>query len=213
MKVFFLGLFLIIVVAIGGFVYRNALQHPNQQITCPVDAEVCPDGTTVSREGSACTFPACPPPNVSLPSAGIAFAVPAGFLSVALPDSASIAAYGLPAASSSQATIVIREYGFTASSSALATIQQTAIGTVSGTPVPATAFSSTVLGTNRFTIVSIERSNGVVDTAYYLVEGSNVLRFDAIDSNVSNWNNPSLDVSTLPVEAALTQLLSTLQVH
>jgi hypothetical protein len=212
MKNLLLGVLLIVLVGIGGLVYRNAVNHPYQQIACPLDAEVCPDGTSLARTGTSCTFPACPPPNVSLTSLGIAYAVPAGFAPVALPDAASVAAYELPAASSTGAAdIVIRQFAIDASSTALATMQATAISGASGAPVPTTAFSSTLLGTHRFTVVAIERFEGVVDTAYYLARAHDVLRFDAIDHNVAAWTDPTLDPSTLPAEQALTQMLTTLE--
>ena len=81
----------------------------------------------------------------------------------------------------------------------------------SGEPVSVTAFSSTILGIYRFTIVSIERFEGVIDTAYYLARGDDVLRFDAIDKGIMNCTDSNLNVSTLPAHAALIKLLTTLQ--
>lgn len=210
MKGLLLGILLIIILGIGGLVYRNAVEHPSQPVACPMDALVCPDGTSVSRTGLSCTFPICPSPNVSLSDVGIAFAIPAGFIAVALPDIASVAAYEIPIASST-ADIVIRRYAIASSSTALATIQQTAIGGASGAPVSVTSFSSTVLGTHRFTVVSIERFEGVIDTAYFLARSTDILRFDAIDMGVVNWTDPNLDPSSLPAQVALRKLLTALQ--
>jgi len=211
MKSLFLGILVIIIIGIGGLVYRNAVEHPLQAIACPMDALVCPDGTSVGRTGSSCTFPTCPPPNVSLADVGISFAVPAGFVVAELPDAASIAAYEMPGASSADiASIVIRRYAIAASSTALATIQQTAVGGASGAPVSVTSFTSTMLGNHRFTVVSIERFEGVIDTAYYLARGTDVLRFDATDRG-ADWTNPDLVVAALPAHAALAKLLITLQ--
>ncbi len=216
MKGLFWSIVLIILVGVGGFVYRNAVEHPSQPIACPLDALVCPDGTSVARTGLSCTFPACPPPNVSLADAHIAFAVPPGFSVAEVPDAASIAAYEESATSSvSAADIIIRRYTVDASSTPDAIIQQTALDGVSGKPVGVTSFTSSVFGRNRFTVVSIERSEGTIDTAYYpvnLPSGAGVLRFDAMDTGVANWADPTLDVSALPAHAALTKLLSTLQV-
>jgi hypothetical protein len=209
MKGLLLGILVIIILGIGGLVYRNALEHPSQPIACPLDALVCPDGTSVSRTGSSCTFPVCPPPNVTLSDVTISFALPEGFTIAALPDAASVAAYEMSVASST-ADIVIRRYTIIASSTALAIIQQTAIGGASGAPVSATSFSSTVLGNHRFTVVSIERFEGVIDTAFYLARGTDVLRFDAVDKG-ADWTNQNLDISTLPAYAALVKLLTTLQ--
>lgn len=206
-----LGIALIIIIGFGGLVYRNAVEHPSRPIACPLDAKLCPDGTAVGRTGAACSFPECPLPNVSLPDTGIAYAVPEGFIATTtLPDAASIAAYDSTSTTTS-GSIILRRYATSASSTALATIQQTAIGGASGAPVPATAFSSVVLGTHRFTVVSIERFEAVVDTAFYLARSTDVLRFDAIDRDVFDWTNPSLDISKLPANAATRKLLSTLE--
>lgn len=212
MKGLFLGILLIILVGFGGFMYRNAIKYPARPTACQMDARVCPDGTSVGRTGPSCTFPVCPAPNVSFSDAGIAFAIPEGFVGAEFPDSASIAAYDKStSASTSAASIVIRRYSINASSTALATIQQTAIGGASGLPVPTTAYSSTVIGTKRFTVVNIERFEGVVDTAYYLARTTDVLRFDAIDRGVANWTSPNLDTTTLPAAVALRKLLTTLE--
>jgi hypothetical protein len=213
MKGLLLGILFIIVVGVGGFVYRNAVEHPSQPIACPLDALVCPDGTSVARTGNSCTFPACPPPNVALTGINVLFAVPPGFTASVLPDAASVAAYTLPANASStgDANIIIRQYATGASSTALTTIQQTAINVPSGFQAAATSFTSSVLGTHRFTVVTLERFEGVVDTAYYLARGTDVLRFDAVDMNVANWSDSNLDISKLPAHVALAKLLSTLE--
>lgn len=211
MKGLLLGVLLIIIVGFGGLVYRNAVEYPVQQTACPMDAQVCPDGTSLGRTGPSCTFPTCPPPNVSLSRVSISFAVPANFTDTELPDASSVAAYEMEDSLAGTASgIIIRRYAIAASTTALATIQQTAIGGASGLPVGVTSFTSTVLGTHRFTVVSIERFEGVVDTAYYLARNSDVLRFDAIDKG-ADWTNPNLDVSKLPAHAALVKLLMTLQ--
>ena len=213
MKGLLFGILLIVLLGLGGFAYRNVAEHSTRQVACPLDALVCPDGTAVSRTDLSCSFPACPPPNVSLTNAAIAFAVPNGFAATALPDAASIVAYESFASASSMraADIVIRRYAISASSTALSTIQQTAIGGASGLPISATRFTSTTIGSRRFTVVSIERFEAVIDTAYYLARGTDVLRFDAIDRDIVNWTSPNLDVSALPAHAALEKLLSTLQ--
>ena len=212
MRSLLFGILIIVLVGFGGLVYRNAIEHPTQPIACPMDARVCPDGTSVARTGISCTFASCLPPNVTFSDIGISFAIPAGFITAEVPDAASIAAYETQAtASTVPASIVIRQYTIAASSTALSTIQQTAIGGASGAPVPTTSFSSTVLGTHRFTVVSIERFEGVVDTAYYLARDTDVLRFDAIDKDVINWTDFNLDTATLPANTALRKLLATLE--
>ncbi|MDP2655377.1 MAG: hypothetical protein Q8P17_02355 [bacterium] len=212
MKSLFLGILFILFIGIGGFMYRNAIEYPTRPVACQLDAKVCPDGTSVARTGSDCSFPACPAPNVSLSDIGVAYALPDGFVPTELPDSVSVVAYEKSTDGSlSSESIVIRRYFIDASSTPLDVIKKTAIGGPSGLPVPTTAFSSTVIGTQRFTVVSIERFEAVINTAYYLARNSDVLRFDAIDREVINWMEPNLDVSRLPAHSALLGLLTTLQ--
>ena len=214
MKQLLIGVLLLIVLGIGGLVYRNAVEHPNQPIACPADAKLCPDGTSVSRIGLGCEFPACPPPNVTLSDIGIVYAVPDGFAATEVPDASSVVAYAEPIASSTDTNrIVIRRYAVDASSTPLSVIQQTAISGTSGQPVGVTAYSSSVINGTRFTTVSIERFEGVIDTAYYLARGSDVLRFDAIDAGVADWTDPNLDLSILPAHAALAKLLAGLELQ
>lgn len=157
-------------------------------------------------------FPACPPPNVSIPEASIAFALPDGLITADMPDAASVAAYLLPgsAASTSKQGIVIRRYATSASSTVLAVIAQTAINHASGLPVNPTLFASTVINKRSFTVVPIDRFEGTIVTAYYLDHGTQILRFDAIDEN-TDWTNPNLNISELPAHAALIKLLGTLR--
>ena len=213
MKSLWLGIGLLVILGFGGLVYRNAVEHPNQQIACPLDAQICPDGTSVTRTGVSCTFPACPFPNITFAALSISFALPLELHEAALADSSGLVTYELtPVASSSRSgSVTLHQYPISGTSTALATIQQTAIGGASGAPVSVTSFTSTQLGTHRFTVVSIERFEGVVDTAYYLARATDVLRFDATDTGVTNWTDPALVESTLPAHAALIKLLATLQ--
>jgi len=217
MRSLLLGILFIIILGFGGFVYRNAVEHSSQPIACPTSELSCPDGTRVSHIGNSCDFPACPPPNVSIPEFSISFALPAGFTeweNNPFPaDNVRVYVNETSATFSTtpNSRLNIGRYPISASSTALATIQQTAIGGPSGLPIGATQFTSTLLGNHRFTVVSVERFEGVVNTAYYLARGTDVLRFDAIDKEVMNWSDSNLDVLTLPAHAALSKLLTTLQ--
>lgn len=217
-KTLILGILLIIALGVGGLVYRNAVERPLRPVACPQDARICPDGTAVAREGPACAFPACPSPNVSLEEAGISFALPQGYEEGPCEceggNDPLLNVYERgPIDESGHApeTIEILRYHITASSTALKTIQKTAIGGTSGAPVPAPGYSSTVIGGRQYTVVAIERFEGVVHTAYYLAREAegDVLRFDAIDRGV--LLDPGLDASALPAARALRALLSTLQ--
>lgn len=211
MKNILIGSLLIVVIGIGGLVYRNAVEHPSRPIACPLDAKVCPDGSLVARVGESCVFQECPLPNVSLSDVGIAFAVPTGFVQAAPATDAEAAVYSAEPTASSTASIRIRRYALAASSTVPDIIAQTAIGVASGMPVAATALTSVELGGRRYTVASIERFEGVVDTAYYLARGTDVLRFDAVDTGVSGWAEPNLKASELSAHAALLMLLSNLQ--
>lgn len=216
LKGLLIGITLIIIISIGSLIYRNALEHPFQPIICPFDTEICPDGSIVSRIGTSCTFPVCPLPNVSLSNVGIAYAIPQGFAAGLLSDTASVADYQFAASTTSTTTttsaeIIIRRYAIDASTTSLALTETTAVSGISGVPVPIVAYSSTMLNNHRFTIVPIERSKGVIDTAYYLPYNGALLRFDAVDYNVTNWTNSNFNPSILPGNQALIYLLSTLQ--
>lgn len=210
MKTLIAGIVLIIIIGVGGLVYRNVLEHSGQPVACPVSEKTCPDGTKISTIGLSCTFPVCPPPNVTLADVGISFALPDGYAAAPAPDSTSVAAYDNSSSSASPNSIIIRRYPLDASSSPLTTIQQTAIGGASGAPVSPTSFTSTEIHNRQFTIVTIERFEGAIDIAYYLVRAHDVLRFDAIDRGI-DWTNPNLDTATLPSQLALRRMLGTLQ--
>jgi len=194
MKSLLLGIVIIVIVGFGGLVYRNAVEYPNRHIKYS-------------------------PPSTQFPDVHITFVLPEGFSPVTPPDTASVAAYEKAGPTPQEPShIIIRRFIIPASSnstsspqaSVLAVIKETAIGGTSGEPVPAMSFSSIVLGSYNFTVVAIDRFEAVIDTAYYLARGTDVLRFDAIDRGVVNWTDPNLDISALPANAALRELLTTL---
>jgi hypothetical protein len=216
MKSLGIGILIIIVAGIGGLIYRNVLERSDGGPTvCQLDATVCPDGTTLGRSGPACEFPACPPPNVSLEAANIAFVVPNGFSETSPTDAGAgfLAEYRSPASGPiyDADTIVVRRYPLDAASSLRAVIEATAIGGASEEPVPANLYSSFEIGARRYTVVPIERFEATIHTAYYVARGDDVLRFDAVDRGVPHWMDPALDIAALPAHAALREMLATLQ--
>jgi hypothetical protein len=211
MKTLFLGIALIILIGFGGFFYRNALEYSNRQIKCPVDTFVCPDGTKLEHTGLACDFPACPPPNVSIAELGLAFALPEGFEVTANTEPGSVATYKTPSVTSFEdGSVIIRRYPITASTTALAIIEESSSNNTAGLPVSPTRYTSATINGRNFTVVPVDRFEGVIVTAYYLVRGQDVLRFDAIDRG-ADWTNPELDIFTLPTHRSLVELLGTLQ--
>lgn len=197
----------------GGFAYRAYIERKSEVIACPLDAKVCPDGTTLGRTGPACTFAECPPPNIALESLGIAFVLPSGYTALAPDDSGVVAAYrrdGI-ASTTESSEIRIRRFSLTGSTTPFEVVRETAIQDGSGLPAPGTAFRSVSLGNRTFTAVEVGRFEAIVATAYYLEWGNEVLRFDAVDHGVLEWMNPDLDISVLPAHRDLRALLTTLQ--
>lgn len=213
MKTLFWGILFIVVVGVGGFFYRTLTEKRAEGLACPADARVCPDGTTLGRTGPSCTFPACPPPNVTNAELEIAFALPAGYEPTEFYGTGPVVAYSKKSETPDieASDIVIHRYPITASSTAFQVIRETALQDGSGLPAPATAFSSAVIGGRQFSVVSIGRFEAVITTAYYLEWGDVVLRFDATDRGVIAWTDPKLNVSTLPAHTDIRELLGTLQ--
>lgn len=215
LKALFGGVALIILVGIAGFLYRSIKEAPEGPVACTMDAKICPDGTGLGRTGPSCTFPACPPPNVELAEAEIAFALPAGYEPTTVPDESVVAAYTRTDDSGITNFIYIRKFEL-GTSTAAAFIRENAIMDGSGLPASPAAFSSIMLGSvdhgkRQFSLVDLGRFEGVVTTTYYLSRETDVLRFDAQSQNVLSWTDPSLDVRKLSANTDLQELLSTLQ--
>lgn len=76
MKELSLGVLLLILVGFGSFLYQNAKDRPpidRGPFACTLEAKICPDGSTVGRQGPACEFEACTTDAVS-------FAAPTGYI-------------------------------------------------------------------------------------------------------------------------------------
>ena len=206
------GVVLLICLGIAGFLYRSYAERPQGPLACTADAKLCPDGTGLGRTGSNCTFPACPPPNVEFPDLSLAFALPFGYSEVA-GDMVGVGTEGIVAEyeyTNGARKLVIRRFTLAASTTTSDFIRQNAILSPADMRAPATALTSAIIGSRRYTMVTIERFEGVVDVAYYLAREGDVLRFDAIDYG-ADWTNPDLDIAGLPAQKDLRALLATLQ--
>lgn len=213
MKSFILGLSFLLLISLGGFFYRNAVEYAQRPVNCPVERLICPDGTELMRSGLSCEFTTCPPPNVSLAEFGLTFALPEDFRERPSDTEDKVRYEGIESEQEIAPRVIeIRRYNITAPATPLQIIQETAIGETSGEPVSPGRFSSVTLGGRNFTVVPIDRFEAVVQVAYYLSRANDVLRFDAIDHGVAEWTNPDLDIEGLPAQKALRSLLSTLQV-
>lgn len=209
-----IGITLILLVGVGGFLYRSHIEVPTGPIACTADAKVCPDGTGLGREGPECRFPTCPPPNVELASARIAFAIPVGYAKDTgrfSSDPATVAAYVSPSNENPVDVIIVRRYIPKTEQSVAEFIRENAIMDPSGLPAPPTAFTSTTISRRNYSVVQIGRFEATVSVAYYLDRQSELLRFDAVSLSVPDWTDPKLDVTKLKAQQDLRTLLDTLQ--
>lgn len=203
---------ILIVVGLGGFMYRNALEHPatdRAQVACTEEAKLCPDGTSVVRTGATCSFSACAFPNAEDAAIGIAFVVPAGY--VANPDPIGSDETLRAVFDKGSHSIIIRRYllpeGETGDQVILAhtTLEPSGLA-----PKALTDFKPVLVNGKTFSSIVLERFEGQVHSAYYLVRESDVLKFEVLEKDV-DWTNPKLIVGELPEHQALLKMLGTLQ--
>ena len=219
------GIVLILVLGIGGFLYRNEVERPtvsgSQQgtgasngVACTEEAKICPDGSAVGRTGPNCSFAECPPPNAELTvgSTTLDFVLPAGYQKATNASGSSLVAeYDQPGTTGS--VIKIYEYAIPAGQGPSQVMLSNTTFDPSGLHATSTSeFTQATEGKNTFSEIQIGRFEGQVQTAYYLSQANNVFRFDIIEKNVTNWTDPSLNVSTLPQHQAFQQMLATLEV-
>ncbi len=218
MKKLLAGIVLIVVVGLGGFLYRAVLEHPATTATaCTLDAKICPDGTTIGRTGPSCTFTPCPPPNVSSDALQLAYAVPDGYTEAT--DLASsegehnlLAVYEKIGSSTPATTISIYDFPITTgSTSAQVILEHTVLEPSGMPPKDMSVYTPTIVGTRTYKTVVIERFEGTVYSSYFFARQNDVLEFDVIEYNVETWTSPSLIPANLPGHKALLKMLGTLQ--
>lgn len=220
MKQLIAGSVILLVLGIGGFFYRNALERPvpaadnPNAIACTADAKLCPDGSAVGRTSPDCRFAACPFPNAEDAALGLAFLVPPGYEadpSATGADEALRAAFTKPAKGSAPHTIIIRRFaiddGKTADETILAHTQYEPSGNMAESM---TEFTPVIANGRTYQSVVLERFEGQVHSAYYLVRDADVLRFEIVEQDV-DWTNPDLKVERLPEHQALLALLASVQ--
>lgn len=214
MKQLFAGILLIVVLGIGGLLYRNALERPiGEYQVCTDDARVCPDGSAVGRTGSSCSFAPCPSSNVERADIGISFVVPAGFTEGGQYDiSDVIVGYSREGETELEDAIVIRQHPISEGSTAEETMfAHTMFSPRGENATSLSEYTTETIGANVFYVATLERFEAQVHVAYYLIRKDDVLVFEAIDRNVTQWMEPSLDIKTLPTREALKTLLETLE--
>lgn len=219
MKQLLAGIVLIIVLGVGGLVYRNVMERPAAGPigqACTEEARTCPDGTSVMRVPPTCSFSPCAFPNVEVAGAGIAFAVPQGYRAgdgAYGADQNTLATFVKPSLSDSVAhTIMVQRYAIPDGTTGEEVIlQSTRLQPADMAPEDMSRFSLTTVGGKSFYSIVIERFEAQVESAYYLVRDTDVLRFSVQERDVTDWMEPSLVVSELPEHQAFLSLLGTLQ--
>ena len=216
MKTLFFGIVLILVIGVGGFVYRNVAERSAPgPIACTLEAKICPDGTSVGRTGPDCAFAPCPPPNVEFADKDLAFVLPAGFVRIAsgAPGQATLAIYETASTTPDQGNVIsVSAYAIPAGKTANDVILSNTTFSPSGQqPTSFDKFSPVFVNGTTFQEVTVERFEGQVDTAYFLPRMHDVLRFEVIERGVTDWSDSSLVPDELPAHKALLQMLGTLQ--
>lgn len=214
---------LLMVLGVAGFAYRNALEHPSAPVppqggtatACTADAKLCPDGSSVGRTGPECAFAACALPNAEDASIGIGFVIPTGYVAngeAIGADETLRAVFDKPAAGSVPHTILIRRYAIPEGKTGPDVVLANTMFEPSGnTPKSLKEFKPVVINGKTYQTVVLERFEGVVHSAYYLVREKDVLKFEILEKDVKNWTDAKLKVEDLPEHKALQALLTSLQ--
>jgi hypothetical protein len=217
MKQLIAGIVLIVVVGVGAFLYRNVVERPGTGVpetACTMEAKVCPDGTTVGRTGPSCSFAPCMLPNVEIADKHVAFAIPAGYSpdeQAYGADMSLIAAFTKPAITGAH-SIIVRSYPISEGEDATAVIL--ANTRYQPSDMQATDFSkfgNVLVNGKTFRSTVIERFEGQVHSAYYLVRSADVLKFEITEHDVMNWTDATLNTEDLLEHKALLSMLATLQ--
>lgn len=229
-----LGLFLIIVilVAIAGVAYYVSKHElvsmplpvpPGEQIFCPADAKLCPDGSYVARSGPKCEFAACPGVASSTvwqiyqqPNEGWQIDYPSSVLTPETLDNGGgvlfqgYPFYTGPSDPEPQVPVRIRVYQVATSS---AQYQERIIGDVyfdaSGEhPQSFSQFKEVVLGNHKFYYINSGIFEGVLSGNYYLVVPQGIYAF-LFSSFGVDWTNSQFNPDTEPMHVVVKQMLQT----
>lgn len=224
MKGLLSAIIIVILIGFGAFIYRGVKERPVPQMpvhvgeACTLEAKVCPDGTSVGRTQPGCAFAACALPNAEDAEIGIAFVIPNGFVANADaigadPTLRAVFDSSVKKPSGAPDSIVIRSYPIPAGKTANSVILANTVHESSGIQAKSMSeFSPVITNGKTFQSITVERFEAMVHTEYYLVRANDVLRFEVIERDVTNWTDPMLVVSNLPSHQALLKLLATLQV-
>lgn len=218
MKQLALLLVLILVLGLGGFLYRYTMEQPNQNggpTACTMEARICPDGSAVGRSGPDCAFAACAFPNVEITEAGIAFVTPVGYtqLAAGTPNQETLRTFEKPTLSPSvMHTIHVKRYPIPTGQTA----DQVILANTRYQPADMNAedfsrFTTVTVGRKTYRATVIERFEAIIQSSYFLARQNDVLRFDVVEHDVIGWMEPNLVIANLPEHSALLRMLGTLQ--
>lgn len=209
---------ILVVLGIGGFMYRNALEHPivisPAPVACTMEAKLCPDGSSVGRTGPNCEFTACALPNAEDTAINISFVIPPGY--VANPDAIGSdetlrAVFDKSSKGEVPHSIIVRRYTLPEGKKGEDVILANTMLEPSGNMAKSMKeFKPVIINGKTYQTIVIERFEGQVHSAYYLMRATDVLKFEVLEKDV-DWTNPKLVVDSLPEHKALQALLTTLQ--
>jgi hypothetical protein len=221
MKQLIAGIVVLLVVGIGGFLYKNMLEHPAtpsglEPVACTQEAKICPDGTSVGRTGPNCEFAACPLPNAEDKAIGLAFVIPPNYVANADAigaDESLRAVFDKPSKGPVPHTILIRRLSVPSDKSANSVILANTMLEPSGMLATAMSqFQTKIANGKTFSCITIERFEGQVHTACYHVRSGDILRFEVLEKDV-DWTNPNLVIDELPEHKAFYNMLATIVVN
>lgn len=220
MKQLFAGIVLIVLIGVGGFFYRNVTEKPGSQASqpaCTLEVKVCPDGTSVGREGPSCSFAPCLPPNLEVTEAGVSFVLPAGYTQVMRGAAHQENLRIFEKASMSENAphlITLKRFVLPEGKTADDVMLENTRLQPADLPIESMdEFDIVAANGKTFYKFTIERFEGQVHTAYYLPRANDVLRFDILERDVSSWTDPSLVIDTLPEHRNLQTLIESVQTN
>ncbi len=209
MRTLIFGIVLIVLIGIGGFFYRSVMEQTAEPVACTMDAMVCPDGSSVGRIPPSCEFAACPVGGVST-TIGLSFQAPEGYVAQTA-DAATVASFAKPSMSPSvQHAITVRAFPIAEGQTA----DEVILANTRYQPSDMQAedfsrFETTLINGREYRSTVIERFEAIVHSAYFLVRENDVIRFEIVEHDVTDWMEPTLSIKNLPEHAALIQMLGT----
>lgn len=218
MKTLLFGIVLIVLLGVAGFFYRNVMETSGtpEPVACTMEAKICPDGSSVGRQGPSCAFATCALPNAEDAEIGLAFVIPDGYVSngdAIGADPELRVVLDKEASSSAPHNIVIREFPIPSGKTAEdVMVGETLFETSDMGAESMDQLTKVVIGGRTFYSVTVERFEAQIHTLYYLPRANDVLRFEVLERDVAEWTEPSLKLSDLPEHAALLKMLETIQV-